>query len=136
MCLRSFFIVILRKNVPQVVQPAEVWLLKRPIVIKGPGYEAFRRLDNLRYVASATPLPFRRLLTIRVEPVINILISYCISVSLVRSFDRPLSHAGFAVIADARLEDGLHTSLLRVGERYLVIGEIDRLQLAFDDVVG
>src|SRR5262245_43151772 len=56
-------------------------------------------------------------------------------IALIRPFDRTLSHAGPGEIADARREDGLQTRLLRVGECRLVIGEIDRLQLAFDDVI-
>src|SRR5262245_3825768 len=56
-------------------------------------------------------------------------------IALIGPFDRTLFHAGPGVIADARREDSLQTRLLRVGECRLVIGEIDRLQLAFDDVV-
>src|SRR5262245_41440845 len=61
--------------------------------------------------------------------------AYEISVSLISPFDRALSHAWLGVIADACREDSLQTRLLRVGECRLVIGEFDRLQLAFDDVV-
>src|SRR5262245_48931162 len=61
--------------------------------------------------------------------------AYEISVSLIDPFDRTLFDTRPGVIADARREDSLQMRLLSVGECRLVIGEIDRLQLAFDDVV-
>src|SRR5215510_1736844 len=62
--------------------------------------------------------------------------TYVVLISLISPLDRPLSHAWFTVIAHSLGEDGLQARLLRVCEGYLVIGEVDRLQLAFDDVVG
>src|SRR5579864_924826 len=47
-----------------------------------------------------------------------------------------LFYSGLAVIADALWKNGRQPGFLGVGKRHPVIAEVDRLQLAFENIVG